>query len=341
MLPAYFRGPNDVLTLLDDNVDDFLASELSLGKLEMLLQHLWFAGSERVPIPLQEEIMIGRKIVVTERLGLHLVWTRDQKLFIKPLPSFLLDPEFWKSSICCKSGCECSDLQTTEGKDEENKSHSQSSQQTRQHNSDSRSQNTVLAACSRRALKRSARGFLYSYICLISHESDFKVALENHLLPSELSMPSWKKWKQLSREVLSTTNKETVHPRFRRAELRLARLNTLSQLTQTPLFEPYLRHYWDYSSLLRENFTLLATATVFIALVLTAMQVGLATEQLNQSGGFMAASYGFTVFAILFPFSLLGWVALKALWQIVKDLPSLISDRQRILKNLSNGKMPV
>lgn len=165
-----------------------------------------------------------------------------------------------------------------------------------------------------------AMGFLNSYIHLISYQSDFRIAKDNHLLPEELNDTIWKDWRKFASEVFSHRDRKTVHPRFLRAELRLSRLNTLHCLTQMPPFEPYLRHHWDYSSLYRENITLLATATIFVALILTAMQVGLATDRLSQSPSFMAASYGFTVFAILGPFCALGLVAGQGLWNLVRDL---------------------
>ena len=68
----------------------------------------------------------------------------------------------------------------------------------------------------------------------------------------------------------------------------------------------------------------MATATVFIALVLTALQVGLATERLQENASFQQASYGFTIFAILGPICAFGLVVLGALFNLVKDLPWLL-----------------
>ncbi|KAI1734013.1 hypothetical protein F4680DRAFT_439758 [Xylaria scruposa] len=65
----------------------------------------------------------------------------------------------------------------------------------------------------------------------------------------------------------------------------------------------------------------MATATVFIALVLTAMQVGLATEQLRGNAAFQQASYGFTIFDIVGPMGVFGPVIRTALYHLVKDLP--------------------
>ncbi|KAG7286655.1 hypothetical protein NEMBOFW57_008966 [Staphylotrichum longicolle] len=115
-----------------------------------------------------------------------------------------------------------------------------------------------------------------------------------------------------------------VHPRFLRAELRLSRINTIKRLTSFPLFEPYIRGRHNYSGLFRDNLAWMATATVFIAVVLTAMQVGLATERLQGDPTFQQASYGFTIFAILGPICAFALVVLNALFHFVKDLPSLL-----------------
>lgn len=45
----------------------------------------------------------------------------------------------------------------------------------------------------------------------------------------------------------------------------------------------------------------MTAATIYIALVLTAMQVGLATSYLGSNVSFQNASWGFTIFAILGP----------------------------------------
>lgn len=52
------------------------------------------------------------------------------------------------------------------------------------------------------------------------------------------------------------------------------------------------------------NMAPIGAATVYIAVVLTAMQVGLATPQLANNAAFQRASYGFTVFSIIAPVGL-------------------------------------
>lgn len=57
----------------------------------------------------------------------------------------------------------------------------------------------------------------------------------------------------------------------------------------------------NYASFLRDQLGWLATTTIYVALVLTAMQVGLATDQLKVNAPYMTAAYRFSVLAILWP----------------------------------------
>ncbi|KAJ6437987.1 ubiquitin-conjugating enzyme [Purpureocillium lavendulum] len=122
--------------------------------------------------------------------------------------------------------------------------------------------------------------------------SDFRIAQDKHLLPPEVSWPAWRIFvEQLDTEHISTH----VDPRFRYGELCLSRLNKIYALTQTPL-RGYVRYWNQYGTFFHDNFAWLASASLYIVIVLTAMQVGLATESLGGNDAFQAASYGFTVF---------------------------------------------
>lgn len=116
-LPACYRGPHGI-HVPGKNMEEFLVQEFSLSRLEVL-KHLWYAGAERPAKPLHEQIMIGREIVITERMDLHLLWTNDRKLFMKPLPGFLLESVFWRTYLCCQPGCEC-ETPIREAKDSNN-----------------------------------------------------------------------------------------------------------------------------------------------------------------------------------------------------------------------------
>jgi hypothetical protein len=176
--------------------------------------------------------------------------------------------------------------------------------------------------------RQAALGLLCSYICLVSSESDFFVANEKHLLPRESdgSTIAWPRWKELARELHKNVGLRDVHPRFHRGELRLSRLNAINRMTNVSLFRPYLRSWHNYSTYFRDNLTWVATAIIFAAFVLTAMQVGLATDKLRENADFQRASYGFTVFSLVGPMCFVVLMALIALFNLFIDLPGLFSD---------------
>ncbi|CAP71858.1 uncharacterized protein PODANS_6_7960 [Podospora anserina S mat+] len=254
----------------------FLRTELSLGGLADMLKHLWFAGAERPATPLHFHVSMGREVAIADRMDLHLLWSNKGRLFIKPVPRFLLNPAFCRSNLQCPDGCAC--------------------------------YNPPADTC-RGIARKVALGFLYTYA--------------------------------LAREVLQVHERDpdVVHPRFLRAELRLSRINTIHRFTRLPPFHPYVRDWHNYSSLFHDNLAWMATAAVFLALVLTAMQVGLATERLQQDTTFQQASYGFTVFAILGPICAFGLVALGTLFNLVNDLPLLIGRRRNCAVHETSGEL--
>lgn len=248
-------------------------------------------------MPLHSHVARGREIVVLDQMDMHLFWTNEGRLFVKPVPRFLLSPAFCQSNLQCPPGCTCQDPPA----------------------------NTCRAIP-----RRVALGFLYTYACLISSETDFHLANEKRLLPrKDHDEPiAWAHWKALARELLHTHEHDPamIHPRFQRAELRLSRLNTLSRLTT---LRSYTRSRHSYGSFFRDNLAWMAAATVFVAVVLTAMQVGLATDRLQGDAAFQQASYGFTVFAILAPIGVFVLVMLRALFHLVRDLPMLLGVQRK------------
>lgn len=122
-------------------------------------------GSRDGPRPLHHQRLLNREITVTERLDMHLLWGNG-RIFIKPLPRFLLEPRFWEH-LGCKHP-----------------------------------PNTLADdLCAYAPSRQRALGLLFSYAALIVHESDFHIARENHLLPQEVQ---WQAWRTAIREVLDT-----------------------------------------------------------------------------------------------------------------------------------------
>lgn len=100
-----------------------------------------------------------------------------------------------------------------------------------------------------------------------------------------------------------------VNQRFYYGELRLGRLNWIYRLV---LREPrgYLSGCTTYAAFVRDNVNSLITLFAYTTVVLSAMQVGLATHWLADDYAFGMASYVFSIFSILAPLSAIGAIVL-------------------------------
>ncbi|TVY88426.1 hypothetical protein LAWI1_G004846 [Lachnellula willkommii] len=157
--------------------------------------------------------------------------------------------------------------------------------------------------CNDAALHASSCGFLLSYVWLLRHPSDLKIALELGLISPEIS---WEDWILFIDTFLANIDYEaldTVNKRYHYGELRLSRLNTIYRLLH--IFEPsrfmlgYLHRYNRYTFFFERNFRWVVMVFLYMTIILTAMQVGLATTKLQQDETFQRASYGFSIFSIV------------------------------------------
>ena len=105
--------PGYPLVKWNDNtrMKQFLEQELWCRDLEFMAPRLWimttFSGANINPLHRQR--VKGREIVVTEEPRLHLAWIHD-RIFVKPLPRYLLSHAFWKTILEAGSGYSQSDL---------------------------------------------------------------------------------------------------------------------------------------------------------------------------------------------------------------------------------------
>lgn len=273
ILPAVYHDKFGKLQKINpedkESLVKYLQQELDLSRLDDLHHHLWLVGRSSVAArALQRQLMIGREIILTEQADLHLVW-QDSRIYLKPMPEFLLNHNFWTEYLC---------------EDE--------------------------------ALWESARGFLLSYLWLVSSKIDLQIAHDKGLLPLEIQ---WDRWVLFSKSLLHDINIKTieqVNRRFLYGELRLNRLNLIYRIVSLP-HDPknfvlgYKSGFNRYSLFVARSFAwTIGGAFVYITIVLTAMQVGLATDRLRNDDRFQNASYGFTVFAILAPIAAVGIVAI-------------------------------
>ncbi|KAL2364358.1 hypothetical protein RJZ56_002705 [Blastomyces dermatitidis] len=314
VFPASYRTGADDLAAPSHDYMACIEKELDVHRLNRIFQWLWVVGRPMPPRPLHCQLLLGREILVTEQMDMHLVWT-EGRVYLKPIPRFLLEPHFWTEYLSCRDGCSCLYHETAVG----------SLGSARE--------------CSHRKLRKSALGFLYTYAALISHESDFHIAKDKRLLPADEKHLTWQGWRTFVEQLDTACIYPNISLRFIYGELRLSRLNNIYRFTQRPLLGGYTRHWHEYKTFFRDNFTLLASATVYIAIVLTAMQVGLETKGLSDSASFQSASYGFTVFSILGPLAATGCILFSFFYLFVNNLVAALAYEKKRFHhiNVSSG----
>lgn len=240
--------PGDpTVSLLPDNVHIHLSNHLETPLLDELYEKLWLVArkSGRSIDPLHTQKVKGRSIVPTEDPRLHLVWHRD-KIYIKPVPAFLLNHDFWATYL---------QPPTRKSTSERPKESSQSSSVT---------------------FDRSiAIGFLRSYALLVPHRLDFALAKEAHLMPDDVeNWLQWSKFVSFFRHVAD----ERVARRYHYGQLRLSRLNWAVRI-----FRPrragtmwfYEIPHWSTSDFVARATVPLLFLFAGISLALSSMQVAL------------------------------------------------------------------
>lgn len=274
-MPIWYHDRKHQLHKVSENTAQFITDDLDVTRLDRVQKQfigLRLAGRYKaVARPLHRQLMMGRRVIVTEQADLHLTWDHAG-IYIKPLPAYLLDQRIWDTHLCIYP-----------------------------------------------SLYASACGLLLSYVWLVTYESDFRLAVrpEIPLLPFSGTL-TWTIWRQLVEDLSRTIivdPKGAVSPRYTYGELRLDRLNQIYRFSPAILFSQdhalirgYHYRYHRYGSFLKQNFSWLIVVFAYITIVLSAMQVGLASTRLGSSPAFQHAAYGFAIFAIFVPVTLVGVV---------------------------------
>ncbi|KAA8900662.1 hypothetical protein FN846DRAFT_958498 [Sphaerosporella brunnea] len=100
-LSEHYQHVNDPVPgypLILEPLDGYLKKQLSVTKLDKIFQHLWWAGRPGNIRTLHQQVMMKREVLPCENISLHLVW-HDTTIYIKPIPAWLLDPEFVAKNI--------------------------------------------------------------------------------------------------------------------------------------------------------------------------------------------------------------------------------------------------
>jgi hypothetical protein len=96
--PAAIPFIDDLIRPVDD-LKAYLKTDLVPTRLDFVYKHLHLAGRPRFARPLHRQKLLGRTITITEDVSEHLVW-HHARIFIKPLPPYLLDHAFWTENLC-------------------------------------------------------------------------------------------------------------------------------------------------------------------------------------------------------------------------------------------------
>ena len=150
--------PGHPQTAISEDILEFLNQELLTPELDSLSPHLWLVGTQRSShvSAIHHQLVCGRSIIITEDPKIHLLWI-ENRVYIKPIPAYLLNQAFWVYFLSQESSPFLSD----------DRSH----------------------------LVSSAMGFLRSYTYLIKHESDFQLAKKYSLIPSSTTWKAWNKFR--------------------------------------------------------------------------------------------------------------------------------------------------
>ncbi|KAL7818656.1 hypothetical protein V8C44DRAFT_318609 [Trichoderma aethiopicum] len=212
LLPASFRNGSAWVGPPHNRVRYFLADDLNMKKLTEASAYFFLLGKVKSPRPLHYQQAIGLEIQVSERMDTHLLWTK-RKIYIKPFPRYLLEPKFWSEYLDCPRSCPyASDFRLLRESGLMRRS-AQFSQE---------------VPCEHSRLWKCAMGFVYSYVALIAHESDFAVAKSHRLVPDSLEFHEWKLF--VDRMLRGGKLYGQIDQRFTYGELDLARLNTIMML---------------------------------------------------------------------------------------------------------------
>lgn len=259
-LPASITSRGKTIRPARD-IPGYLRSELLAWKIELIYEHLWFAGRRHVPArSLHRHRLARRQIVITESPSEHLI-QGYAVVFVKPFPSYLLCHDFWETHLACDT-----------------------------------------------ALHSAACGFVLSYTWLVTYPSDFDIAKELRLLPEHLTWNTWTLFASEFLDHLEASPTPLISSRYIYGELRMSRVNYLYKFLpsvwdkENPARGFMPTSMWN-GSFLERNITRMLSTFVAISLVLSSMQVGLATTQLQENTAFVSVSYGFSVaslFLVLF-----------------------------------------
>ncbi|KAI9799049.1 MAG: hypothetical protein M1833_004243 [Piccolia ochrophora] len=269
----------------------FLESELCSRDLERLAPRLWWMSKHdsHSISPLHRQRVKKRNVIVSEDPKLHLVWIHD-RIFIKPLPEYLLSHSFWKHHLAG---------------------------------------GTVSNAARRMdSVRKAALGYLRTYFYLIRHESDFRIAQDPALclVPAHIT---WKEFCDFSADFKYIQDYE-VSGRYGYGEIRLTRLNFYAKLLLGKwYFQRTEWQYGAYFAQLYGPF-LFFFALSSVMLSAMQVEVGIEQlEPLDSKAAFRQACRGFSIASVIVLVCVVVFLALLLIYKIAKEWQYALRDRFR------------
>lgn len=244
-----------------NQIRDHLQIDFLTPTLNQLAPYLWLLSKQdsKHISPLTNQLVRGRNVVLTEEPGLHLVWFND-KIFIKPMPRYLLSYAFWKVYLI--------EPHSAISKDQQNE------------------------------IKRAILGFMRTYAHLIRHRSDFDLATkEDHrLLPKNMKFSEFARFIT----AFESLGDKDVSARYHFGQLRLSRLNfwvkiLLGHFTYQKVHGQYGAYF---GSFLNSFLFVFAILSVLLTAMQVALAVGQPLED-GLWSVFAYASRGFATFSII------------------------------------------
>lgn len=245
----YIPG-NPGVGLLPNEVYDHLFNELATPLLDELYTQLWLVArkSGHHIDALHSQKVKGRSVIPTEDPRLHLVWNRN-KIYIKPVPLFLLNHEFWVRYLQpLKRGLSSENPLLTPETPEPATSVFDSS---------------------------IAVGFMRSYASLIKYPLDFAIAKECYLIPADIDWIQWSIFINHFRNI----GDDSVAKRYHYGQMRLSRLNWAVRI----FHPPHTRTRWFYENLYWSTGDFMERATFPLIFLFASLSVALSSMQVALS----------------------------------------------------------
>lgn len=294
--------PGDpAVSLHTSQVHAHLSNELETPPLDELYHKFWLVSKKSGYNidALHRQAVKGRTIIPAQDPNLHMVWSRD-KIYIKPVPVFLLNHDFW--TIYLRSPKP-------------------------RHSSGNSS---ILSESSYSVFHRSvATGFLRSYAFLITSQLDFTIAKESYLIPNDVDWFEWSKFICHFRHI----GDESVASRYHYGQLRLSRLHWAVRIFRPPSARSvwfYQIPYWSITEFVAKSTIPLVFVFASVSLLLSSMQVALAVSedglkfQGSSENGIRRMNKAFWVFSIAV---VLLWVVV---WALLLGIPLVVLGSQLV-----------